>query len=70
MLHIELDSSRGLAILKPEGVLTQTDFEEAAKLFDPVIEADGKLNGLIIYSESFPGWESFAVFEQHRKWKG
>jgi len=39
----------------------------AAKTIDPYIEKFGKLNGLIIHTRSFPGWDSFGSFITHMK---
>jgi hypothetical protein len=56
-----------ILIITPEGSLEATDFERLAKEVDPYIEAKGKLNGLMIYTESFPGWENFAALLSHIK---
>ena len=60
MLTVELENKTGIATLIPEGKLSETDFVKVADVIDPYIEAKGKLNGLIIYSEKFPGWQSFS----------
>lgn len=65
MLSVKLDEENGIAILKPDGALSEDDFRLAAKEIDPVIEQKGKLNGIIIHSESFPGWDSFAALISH-----
>ena len=36
----------------------------AAKV-DPVIESEGKLEGLVIKTRDFPGWESFSDVVEH-----
>jgi len=65
MLSIEIDEINGLAILEPDGPLLQNDFEAAARVIDPYIEQNGQLNGLIIHTKSFPGWDSFAALVSH-----
>ncbi len=65
MLSVEIDKINGIVILEPEGPLLQNDFEKAAKVIDPYIEQTGKLNGLIIHTKSFPGWDSFAALISH-----
>ncbi|AOE48792.1 SpoIIAA family protein [Kangiella sediminilitoris] len=65
MLHVTTDTAHALAILEPEGALTDHDFQHAAQLIDPVIEKHGKLNGIIIRTRSFPGWDSFAALMSH-----
>ena len=67
MLTVKLDQEDGIAILEPNGALTKSDFESAAKAIDPAIEKSGKLNGIIIHVKSFPGWDSFAALITHLK---
>ena len=61
MLNIELDKESGIVILRPESALSEDDFVKAATVIDPVIEEAGKINGLVIYTESFPGWDNFGA---------
>lgn len=65
MLHIELDAEHRWAMLKPDGALDADDFKKAAAQIDPIIAEHGKLNGLIIYVEKFPGWDSFSALQSH-----
>jgi len=65
MLAIKLDETLGIALLEPIGRLSQEDFEAAARQVDPYIEESGSLNGLVIHSENFPGWDSFATLSSH-----
>jgi len=67
MLTVELNEKDAIAILKPEGALSKEDFERVSLSIDPYIEKSGKLNGIIIYVESFPGWNSFEAFSSHIK---
>ena len=67
MLKIDFIESEGIAILEPDGKLSESDFKNASKTIDPYIEKVGKLNGLIIYTRSFPGWDSFSSFITHMK---
>lgn len=67
MLNVELDREAGLAILRPEGALTKEGLDAVAGVIDPYIEEHGKLNGLIIYTQEFPGWDSFSVLLRHFK---
>jgi hypothetical protein len=34
-------------------------------MIDPLIDQSGRLNGIIIYTRSFPGWDSFAALVSH-----
>ncbi|MEH6909058.1 MAG: STAS/SEC14 domain-containing protein [Oceanicoccus sp.] len=65
MINIEIDDKNGIAILCPDGKLSEEDFKSAANIIDPYIEERGKLNGLIISAEFFPGWDSFAGLVSH-----
>ena len=67
MLNVELDKATGIAILRPDGALSQNDFESAASIIDPYIETSGKLKGLIISVKTFPGWKSFDSLLKHFK---
>ncbi len=67
MLDVKLDENLNIARLMPSGPLAVADFEAAAKQIDPLIEKRGKLAGLLIYTEHFPGWESFGAMAQHFK---
>jgi tRNA U38,U39,U40 pseudouridine synthase TruA len=67
MLEFELNRPEGILILEPVGPLESTDFEILAKEVDPYIMGNGTLNGLMIYTKSFPGWDNFAAFLSHMK---
>lgn len=67
MLDFELNRAEGILILKPVGPLESTDFEKLAREVDPYIIEKGKLNGLMIFTKSFPGWANFATFLSHIK---
>jgi hypothetical protein len=67
MLDIELDREAGLAILRPEGALSERDFDAVSSVIDPYLEEHGELSGLIIYTKEFPGWESFGAMLKHFK---
>jgi len=45
--------------------LSKADFEAAAATVDPYIAKTGALSGVIIHTESFPGWDSFAALLTH-----
>lgn len=65
MLSVDLDAEFGIATLEPGAVLTKSDFESVATVLDPYIERTGRLNGLVIHTKSFPGWDSFAALFTH-----
>ena len=67
MLQHELRRDVGILIVTPQGPLREKDFEILAREVDPYIEAKGKLNGLMIYAKTFPGWVDFAAIVSHLK---
>ena len=67
MLNVELDEVNGIAILSPDGALSEKDFESASSVIDSYIGKYGNLKGLIINTKSFPGWESLGSLIKHFK---
>ena len=65
MIKVDLIIDDGVLIVIPEGRLEADDFKELAAVADPYIEDHGKLNGLMIYTQSFPGWEDFEALSSH-----
>ncbi len=67
MIEHELLHEEGILIVTPKEVLEAEDFKALAEKIDPYIEEKGKLNGLMIYVDSFPGWHDFGAFLSHFK---
>jgi hypothetical protein len=67
MLSVTIDETNEIALFEPNGALSESDFEAAVKVIDPWIERNGRLKGLIIHVESFPGWDSFGALSSHLK---
>ena len=67
MIHFEPLRDRNILLITPDGALEKADFEQLAKEVDPFIASKGKLAGLMIYTKSFPVWESFGAFVSHLK---
>ncbi len=65
MVNVEFDEKRGIVVLVPSGALREEDFANVAEMVDPYITEYGKLNGLIIYTKAFPGWEDFSALMTH-----
>ena len=65
MLSVQVDAAKGIAVLEPDGALSKEDFERAAKAIDPHLEKAGRLNGLVVHIDKFPGWESFGALASH-----
>jgi hypothetical protein len=67
MLKYELNHAEGILIIRPNGPLESTAFENLVQEVDPYIIEKGNLNGLMICAKSFPGWDNFAAFLSHMK---
>ena len=67
MIKHNFIQAEGILVLEPEAPLQSGDFDELSSLIDPYIAEHGKLNGLVIHTESFPGWEDFASMITHIK---
>ena len=65
MVDYELLRSEGILAIRPKASLEATDFQRIAQEVDPYIEANGKLHGVMIDAESFPGWKDFAALVSH-----
>ncbi len=67
MVRYDLVRDEGILVIRPEGRLEAADFQKIAQEIDPYIEANGKLHGIMIEAESFPGWKDFAALVAHLK---
>lgn len=65
MIIHELLKDKGVLIVIPEGPLEENDFRMLAEIVDPFIDAEGTLHGLMIYTETFPGWKNFSGLLHH-----
>jgi SpoIIAA-like len=67
MVNYDLLPDEGILVIRPESSLEAVDFQKIAAEVDPYIEAHGKLHGVMIDAESFPGWKDFAALVAHLK---
>jgi hypothetical protein len=67
MIKHEFRENDGILIIEPESSLQASDFDTLSSIVDPYIEENGKLNGLVIHTESFPGWQDFSAMLVHVK---
>lgn len=67
MIKHELRRDEGLLLIIPEGALESSDFQGLARELDPYLEQNGKLHGVLIHAQAFPGWKDFAAFVSHLK---
>jgi hypothetical protein len=67
MITYDLDKSTGVLTIRPKGKLEAQDFQGLSQIVDPFIEEKGKLNGVIIVTEKFPGWKNIDGMIEHMK---
>jgi len=67
MMSFKFDEIAGVLTVRPEGKLEAQDFLTLSQAVAPYIEEKGKLTGLIIASEKFPGWKDFYGIIEHLK---
>jgi len=67
VISFELLKDDRVLIVTPQGPLQTSDFAAIAREVDPFIERTGGLAGLMIYTESFPGWGDFGALVSHMK---
>ncbi|WP_458700875.1 STAS/SEC14 domain-containing protein [Sulfurospirillum sp. 1307] len=67
MLSVRFDKKHAIAILEPGGVLSESDFVSASHKIDTFLNEHSVLDGLIIYTKDFPGWDSFSALCSHLK---
>ena len=58
-------TEQGVVVVEPQGRLRAEDFEDLARSVDPWISQRGKLNGIVVHTHSFPGWENLGAFLRH-----
>lgn len=64
-LTIDFKQDQRVLLVNVSGPLSATDFDQLAKQVDPVVEGSGSLNGLVIRTRKFPGWENFSSAIRH-----
>lgn len=65
MIEHTLDQAHSILYVRPKSRLEPDDFVQLAKTVDPYIEEKGHLDGLIIETTAFPGWESLGAMASH-----
>ena len=65
MLKHQLLLPEGILILEPDAPLEAADFEALIREIDPYIAEHGKLSGLMIRAQAFPGWANLEAFLAH-----
>lgn len=67
MLGRELQSDKGVLVVRPEGPLSAQDFSALTTDTDAYITAHGALKGLMICAKAFPAWDNIDAAISHFK---
>jgi len=62
---IKITLQQHYCVIEPQGPLSKADFTAIASKIDPIIESEGQLDGLIIKTRGFPGWEGLSDVIEH-----
>lgn len=65
MISFEILNEERVVVIEPSGPLRKEDFQQLTKDVDAYIHENGFVRGIIIHTESFPGWENFSAFIHH-----
>jgi hypothetical protein len=65
VLTHELLRPDGILVLRPQAPLEAADFHNVAKEIDPYIAANGRLHGILLDAEAFPGWKNLVALMAH-----
>jgi len=65
MMNLQLDETEGILVIFPQGPLATEDFQALSAEVDSYLERTGSLRGLLIETESFPGWKGFPGLAAH-----
>jgi hypothetical protein len=65
VLEYSILKPEGILLLTPTGPLHTEDFAGLSALVDGYLASHTNLHGVLVHSESFPGWDSFGSFTAH-----
>ena len=65
MLDYQLLPSDGILEVHPSTPLQARDFAQLAEVVDRYLSNHDSLNGLLISTDDFPGWEDFSALVSH-----
>jgi hypothetical protein len=65
VLEYSILKPEGILLLTPTGPLRKEDFAGLSALVDGYLANHTNLHGVLVHSESFPGWDSFGSFTAH-----
>ena len=65
MITHEILKDDRIVIVEPSGPLSKEDFTSLTASVDAFLAEHESLNGLLIHTRKFPGWEDFAGLSHH-----
>jgi hypothetical protein len=65
MLDYSIMKPEGILVVSPQAPLSKEDFGGLTAAVDAYLSDHAKLHGVLIHSQGFPGWDSFAGFTAH-----
>jgi len=65
MLAYHLNAETGIVELRPRGPLEAHDFASLALTVDSYLEDHGKLRGVLVELDHFPGWDDWQAIAAH-----
>lgn len=69
-MEITYRTEYGILETRPTGPLSEDDFKSLGNEIDSVLSDDRTLNGLLIYTKDFPGYESLSDLVAHGEFIG
>jgi hypothetical protein len=67
MLDFELLADEGILRVSPASPILVRDFVQLSEVVDRYLTTHERLNGIIISTDTFPGWEDFSALVSHLK---
>lgn len=67
MLDFELFPNEGILRVSPTSPMLVRDFAQLSEVVDRYLASNDHLNGIIISTDKFPGWEDFSALVSHLK---
>ncbi len=65
MIEHRIIEDKGIVVVEPVSSLTSGDFRELSESVDAYLADHPAMDGMLIHSKEFPGWESFAGLTAH-----
>ena len=67
MINVQVLSAEGIILVEPDDALEEEDFPRLEEMLRAYIEEMDRLEGLVIRTKSFPGWDDYSALKHHMK---